>query len=132
LSTEQATAMASLLAGASVSEAAADSGISRSTLYRWMRSDHLFRARMNRGRRELQDALDARLLAIAERAVEAVSQAIEGGDVRTAVSLLRGLGVLDGQRTRIGPEDADVLREEEELSAREEESSRRLRSVLAP
>jgi len=130
LSPQQLTAIACLLAGATVTKAAAEARVDRSTLYRWLREDWPFQAALNRGRRELQAGLETRLSAIAERAAETVSQAVESGDVRASLALLKGLGILAGQRAPIGSGDANVLREEAELAAQEDENHRRLRSLL--
>lgn len=66
---------------------------------------------------------------IAERAIQTVDEAIGAGDVRVALAILKGLGLLDGCVTAIGVNDAATLREETELERKQVEADRRLRSL---
>ncbi len=63
------------------------------------------------------------------RAARVVSEAIEGGDTRAALAVLRGLGLLDGQRVDIPADDPKAMQAEADLRAREDESERRLREL---
>jgi hypothetical protein len=67
LSATQETALAALLAGQKVTDAAKAAGIHRATIYHWLKdSDRpAFRRALDRGRRELRRAARARLLALA-------------------------------------------------------------------
>ena len=51
------------------------------------------------------------------------------GNTRAALAVLRGLGLLDGQRADIPTDDPQALRAEADLAAREKESKRRLREL---
>ena len=108
LNPKQVVALESLLRGSTATEAARTAGVDRRTLFRWLRSDTEFQAAMNRGRREAREAAMLRLEWLAESAVTALEQALGGGDTRSAITLLRGLGLLDGS-WGVGSEDAAVL-----------------------
>ena len=61
-------ALVALLGGATIAKAADDASVDRTTVHRWIRADWNFRASLNRGRMELRDAVQARLLRSAEQA----------------------------------------------------------------
>ena len=131
LEPRQARALEQLLAGASVTEAAKVARVDRSTVHRWLREDWAFQAAYNASRRDLQREIEARLLHIARAAAEAVEQAVKEGDVRTALAVLKGTGILAGERPVIGPEDPTEAEEEAELVAGERDSLRVQRRLLA-
>jgi hypothetical protein len=126
---QQIQALAGLLAGQTVTASAEAAGVDRTTVHRWLREDFGFQAALNRGRREIRDAVEARLLHAAEGAAEAVSDAIQTGDTRTALAVLRGLGLLDGQRANISGDDPHALRAEADLAVIEAEKRRRFREL---
>lgn len=96
-----------------------------------MRDHWDFQAALHRGRREHHASLRARLERIAERAVEALYAAIEAGDARVALALLKGLGLLDDREREIPTDDPAVLQEEVELAECEAANDRQLRSLGA-
>ena len=74
-----------------------------------------FKAAVNGARRELQDAVNRRLLAVAERAMTNVAEAVEQGNLKASLSLLKGLGVFGGHLPTVGSDDPKVLAEDEAL-----------------
>ena len=118
----QEKALAALLAGKTVTHAAAGAEVDRTTVHRWLKEDFAFQAALNRGRRDLRKALQARLMNLAEKAAECVERSIGEGDGKSALALLKGLGLLSGQLPRIGSDDPEDFAE----SARERESFRKL------
>ena len=68
----------------------APSGSSRLT------SDPAFKAALNGAKRDLREANEARLQALAEKAIATVEKALDIGDVRAALAVLKGLGMLRG------------------------------------
>ena len=84
-------------------------GVSRETVHRWNREDWTFQAAVNRSRRDLQEAVERRLLAGAEKAMSNVADAVDEGDLSASLSVLKGLGVLAGVAQRLGSDDPDVL-----------------------
>lgn len=127
LSPAQQLVLSALLAGRSITDAAAAGDADRSTVYRWLKNDFTFTAELNGGRKRLREQAEARLLAVANRAAETIEQAIVGGNVAASVAVLKGLGLLSGKPAVIGSDDAQRLREDEE-SARENESLMRVLS----
>jgi hypothetical protein len=104
-----AAALAVLLAGKTVTEAAAAANVCRQTVHRWLKEDPLFVAELNRGRRELRTASMTRLERLVSKALDAVEKALEAGDLPVALAVLRGLGVLSGKAPYIGSDDPEVV-----------------------
>ncbi len=122
LSATQSRALHLLVGGTSVSKAAEEVGVDRSTLHRWLRDDWAFKAAVNGARVELQRAVQLRLAQVACAATEVVGTAIENGDVRAALAVLKGLGRIEEP----GSDRPEVLAEE----ARFNEADRRERILL--
>ncbi len=114
LTPRQQRVLEHLLAGETVTSAAKAGKVDRTTAHRWLREDYAFQAAYNRGRRELQEALQTRLLSLAEKAARTVEGAVEGGDSRAALAVLKGLGLLNGEPPEIGSDDPEDLEEEEQ------------------
>ncbi len=93
----------SLLAGTSVADAAREVGISTRTGYRWV-ADPSVREALDEGVAELRQASLARLTALSNAAIDVVEKRIRDGDGKTALSVLRGLGIL-GRRPAPRPQD---------------------------
>src|SRR5262245_2091881 len=72
LAAAQTAALDALLAGQTVTAAAAAAGVDRSTLHRWLRSDHAFVAALNAARRQMHDAMQVKLFTLAEKATDCV------------------------------------------------------------
>ena len=126
LDARQLRALESLLGGSTATEAALAAGVDRRTLFRWQRTDSEFQAALNRGRREIRDAAELRLERLATSAVAALEKALEEGDARSALAVLRGLGLMSSS-VRIVPDEADVI----EWQARINESERKKAAFLA-
>jgi len=109
LSPRQERAIEALCAGRTITAAGEAAGVSRGSLHRWLKTDPAFQAALAARTREMRDVADRRLLALVGVAVDAVEQALRTGDARTAVQLLRGLGVLSGQPPRPGIEDPEEI-----------------------
>ena len=100
------------LTGGTISEAADEAGVHRSTVHRWHRDDPTFRAAYNRLRRDQQERFRQRLMEVAEHAVRAVERAIEAGDIDRSFRLLEGLGILNGRSLDPGPISAAELKQQ--------------------
>ena len=122
---DQLVALERLIAGESVTKAAKEAGCSRETIHRWLKNDFVFLATLNRMKHELQDSIDAQLLAISGRAAETVAQAVASGDVKVALQVLRGTGSLPGDRPRVGSVDPGHLKDDSEV-AKEQDRIRRI------
>jgi hypothetical protein len=97
LTPQQERAVGLLLGGATVTAVAAGVGVSRETVHRWLRRDWPFVAAMNQGRRELHEAASARLAGVCGRAVENLARAVEEGDLKASLFVLKGFAVPIGQ-----------------------------------
>jgi len=112
LSPTQVAALEGLLAGKTAAEAAAAAGVGRTTIYKWLRIDFAFQAALNRGRRDLQQAVSYRVEQLAADAAECVARAVREGDVKAAMEILKRLNVLAPRE--IGSDDELLLEIEHE------------------
>ncbi len=67
---------------------------------------------MNRGRRDMRQAVACRAEQLATEAAECVVQAVRKGDVKAALEVLRRANIF--APARIGSDDEAVLRQEDE------------------
>ncbi len=107
LSATQITALAGLLAGKSVVDAAEAAGVGRTTIYKWLRNDFAFQAAVNRGRRGLRQSVALRVEQLAADAAECVAQAVRNGNVKAAMEILRRTDML--APPKIGSDDEEQL-----------------------
>ena len=95
-------AILQLLEGHSVTKTAEVVGINRTTLHRWLREPQ-FIAERNRRAKEAREACQERLRHLAGAAVEVVGKAVESGNLRAALSLLKIVGL-----GNVGPGDEET------------------------
>ena len=127
LTPSQEAALQALLIGNTVTAAAQASGVDRTTVHRWLKSDPEFRAAYNRKRMEMRQAQESKLLAIADLAIDTLDSAVRAGDVRAAIAVAKGLGLLTGTSPRIGEDDPDAIRRRMEQDAAFRQIERSLR-----
>jgi hypothetical protein len=127
---QQTRALAALLGGATITAVADSAGVDRTTVHRWLRDDPGFQAAYNALRRDLRREVEASIERAVHRAIETVYAAIAEGDVRAALAILRGAGVLGSYSSEIGPEDPAEVEQEAELTDRERVSNQLLRRAL--
>jgi hypothetical protein len=120
LSVPQCRALETLMSGQTVWDAAEAAGVGRTTFYRWMNEDAGFRAAYNAWRRDMAEATHGSILALTEPAVRAVAAALEKGDVKTAMVLLKSLGLLKPQEA--GSTDVESVKKEQEIARKKEET----------
>jgi alkanesulfonate monooxygenase SsuD/methylene tetrahydromethanopterin reductase-like flavin-dependent oxidoreductase (luciferase family) len=91
-----------LVQGKSIAEGARSAGVTRATVYRWLKTDPAFRAAYNQWHEEMEERTRSRLMIIAsEKATAAVERALENGDARMALQLLRELGLVKPSGERL-------------------------------
>ena len=99
LSPIQIQVLGYLLEGMTVTTAAACAKVTRENVHRWKSKDRIFIAALNAGKRDLQEALNIRLYALAHRAVEQVERnfgsGITGDD--RSYQVLKDMGLLNGK-----------------------------------
>jgi hypothetical protein len=113
----QRTALELLLEGKSVAETARSAGVARATVFRWLKDDPAFKAAYNLWHEEMEESCRSRLLMLTDKAAGALEKALEAGDAKAALQLLKGLGLIKPS----GPRITDV----EELKARQRIENKR-------
>jgi hypothetical protein len=108
----QIAALGALLSGKTAVDAATAAGVSRSTIFNWLGKDFRFQAALNRGRRDLRQAVACRADQLASEAAECVARAVRDGDVKAALEILKRANIFAA--ARIGSDDEAVLRQEDE------------------
>lgn len=112
LTSKQEGAIDALLIGETSSQVAETVGVDRSTIHRWLTQPD-FAASLNSRRFALREAHQSRIQQLQGSAIEAIEGALEQGDSRTALAVLKGTGLLGGTPIDIGPtEPIDVMREQ--------------------
>lgn len=124
LTPQQETAAELLATGQTVTDTAAAVGVARQTVSAWLNQDFAFQATLNRRQRELWAGLSARLRALVPKALEAVTAALDDGDVRAALAVLKLAAIPLAPEGATDPADL-------EADAAEHESDRELRLMLA-
>ena len=76
----------------------------------------LFAAGLNNGREEMRDAADARLHQLQAVAPDAIEVAVDGGNSRVALAVLKGLGPFPGDRPIVRLTDPGRLRRQQEVA----------------
>ena len=122
LTTAQRTAVELLSEGKTPTAAATAAGVSRRTVHRWIHADPAFRAAYHAWQKDAIDTARARLLALTDAAVTAVANALEKGDTKTAVILLKGLHILT--RPAPGSTDPAALQQEADTAHLAEKTAR--------
>ena len=107
LTRSQERAMFELMNGLGAMAAAVAGGVHRATVHRWLRDDPAFIAVYRMRQADLRENARGRLVALADRAMDAVHDSVEKGDTRTALAVLKGLGLLTPSAP--GPIDKDTV-----------------------
>ena len=102
LTPTQQIVLTAILEGSTYVSAAEKAKINRCTIYRWLESDIEFQLALNRGKNERLRAVENRILDLAQKAVDVIEEALDDGDRKVAISVAKGLGLLDGKQPNIG------------------------------
>jgi hypothetical protein len=94
----QEIALQRLTAGSSIVDAARAARVDRRTIQRWIRSDPHFGAAYNAWQHEMLASGRARLLAMADMALDTVQSALLQGNARVAVQVAKATGVMDAPK----------------------------------
>ncbi|HSZ55243.1 MAG TPA: hypothetical protein VK797_06250 [Tepidisphaeraceae bacterium] len=108
LSPPQQAALGALAGGQTFSSAAESAGVSRMTLWRWLRSDPAFAEAYQQWKLELRETAEAQLLRVGEQAVAAVARAAEAGDAKIGLAILREMGILRSAGRCTDPRDQPI------------------------
>ncbi len=111
LSSAQGLALASLLAGKTVTDAARAAGVDRSTVHRWLSGDPEFMGFYGQARREMADAVEQNLRLLAGSAVRNLRVLLNRRRVPDAIKLRAAVAVLQLVSGPVeGPVDPDEAR----------------------
>ena len=125
LSVEQMNAIDILVQGRTDQETADTVGVARETVTRWRNDNPHFAAQLNRQRRLIWSDSHDRLRALAGKAVDVLEVALDEGDSRAAVEVLKAIRLYGQVQPPSGPEDAELVRWEEAREWAELEISRK-------
>jgi transposase-like protein len=114
---QQQAALELLAGGKSVAETARLAGVGRATVFRWLRNHPVFRAALNQWQDQIRSSCQTRLMALTDKATDAVEKALDAGDARSALQLLKGMGVL--KEIPAGPTDPEEVRKRDEIEREE-------------
>jgi transposase-like protein len=117
LAVDQQAAMELLVTGKTIAETARSAGVSRTTIYHWLRHDPVFRAAYNQWHDQLEEGCRSRLMTLTDKATDAIEKALENGDARAALQLLKGMGMI--RHKIVGPTDAEEIRMRDEIEREE-------------
>jgi hypothetical protein len=110
LSPAQETALTLYLAGQSDTDVAQAVGVTRQTCWEWRRQHPVFMAELERRRAEVWRQPQERLRSHLSKAVENLGQAVESGDLKVSIELLKAVGMYgDGTMNAIGEQDPDKM-----------------------
>src|SRR6266542_3630554 len=130
LTPKQNQVINALAHGSSVTNAATQAEVDRTTIYLWMKTDALFVAELNRAREDRRDALRAQLGELASEASNVVSDLLrcEGTPaavrLKAALCVLQAVGALGGRA--IGHTDPEAI----EQGWKQDEADQRHRDFI--
>ena len=84
-------------------------GFARETVTRWRNDNPHFAAQLNRQRRLIWSNSHDRLRALVSKAVDTLDLALQNGDARAAVEVLKAVGLYGQLPSPSGPEDAELV-----------------------
>lgn len=116
---KQQQALDLLLQGQSITAVSQQINVDRSTLYRWQGTAD-FEAERNRQLCEIRDAAQARLARMAEKSFSVIEEAIDRGDEKTALAVLKGIGFLNGVPAQIGSSDPERIQQDRVASEKKQ------------
>jgi hypothetical protein len=123
LTSAQRTAIMKLTSGCTRVDAAAAAGVTRLTLYRWLKHDPAFQCAYNAWQKDLITTAQGQLLAATRDAMATVLNAIRKGDAGLAWKLLESQGLTTAAKA--GPTDIHELERREALEKRKREIEER-------
>ncbi|HUB24477.1 MAG TPA: hypothetical protein VL992_03530 [Tepidisphaeraceae bacterium] len=127
LPTEQREAMEALLKGCSISAAAQASGVTRQTVHNWLKKNPAFQAVYNQWQAEVKESCRNRLLMLSDKAASTLERALEEGDARSALQLLKAIGLMSPVADK--PTDEADVRKDAEIEALEKKAEREIAEV---
>jgi AcrR family transcriptional regulator len=131
LSPAQAQVIAALAQGRTVTDAARDAGIHRTTIHHWFRNEPLFKTAFQEAQREYSETMHDGMRELATRAVETLRNLLDNPDTPPAVRLRTALAILDRPHLQKegwqpsghieSPREPEVIRQLTEIGRKEQE-----------
>jgi hypothetical protein len=115
----QRKAIEMLTSGHTLVDSATAAGVGRTTLYRWLKGDAKFLAVYNSWQQDALATARGRLLAMSDLAVTTIGKAMSAGDAKTALAVLKALGVME--RVQPGATDPDEVTRQQEMERKTRE-----------
>jgi hypothetical protein len=91
LTEKQMAALDLMLVGASDQKIAEEISVTRSTVWRWRNENPYFRAELNKRRQIVWMSLQDQLRGLAERSLSVLGDAIDAGDTKVAVEIIKSM-----------------------------------------
>lgn len=120
LSPEQLRALIALIETGDKAKAARSAGVSRTTLYRWMREDPVFQAALEDATRQALKEFSASLVRLAQKAVKALESALDSKEAAHLPQRLRAADIVTTKLLAVR-ELVDIEARLTELEAKSEE-----------
>ena len=109
LSVEQLNAIDILVQGKTDQETALAVGVARETVTRWRNDNPHFAAELNKQRKLIWGTNQDRLRSLTTKAVDTIETALEAGDSKAAVEVLKAVGLYGQITPPSGPVDAELV-----------------------
>ena len=109
LSVEQLNAIEILVQGKTDQETALAVGVVRETVTRWRNDNPYFAAELNKQRKLIWGTNQDRLRSLTTKAVDTMETALDAGDSKAAVEVLKAVGLYGQVTPPTGPVDAELV-----------------------
>ena len=109
LSVEQLNAIDILVNGKTDQETALAVGVARETVTRWRNDNPYFAAELNKLRKQIWGTNQDRLRSLTTKAVDTIETALDAGDSKAAVEVLKAVGLYGQVKEPSGPVDAELV-----------------------
>jgi hypothetical protein len=121
---EQIIALHVLAAGGTITSAAKAAGVGRPAVHDWLRRDFKFQAAFNGLKREMANAVAGQVLCLAPMCVDVIKGALARKNVKVALRLLEGIGLIARAGNTSGSDDPQQL--ERDAAIRQQEERERM------
>ena len=109
LSVEQLNAIDILVQGKTDQETALAVGVARETVTRWRNDNPHFAGELNKQRRLIWSTGQDRLRSLVSKALDTIEAGLDAGDTKTAVEVLKAVGLYGQVKPPSGPMDAELV-----------------------
>ena len=109
LSIEQHNAIDLLILGDTDHAVAEQIGVARETICRWRNANPYFMAELNRRRQDVWQTAQERLRGLVGKAIDILEQALQPGDVKAAVTVLRAANLYGNVGAPQGETDPELV-----------------------